>query len=66
MGRSYESGFNFFGAIAFIISWIYFTLDVGFFGFVFGWFPSLFIAGIVGMLWPLVFIGVAAIAISIA
>ena len=62
----YFSGGHFFFYVAFIIAWIAFTLNVGFFGFVFGWFPSLFIAGIVGMLWPLVFIGVFIIALSVA
>jgi hypothetical protein len=66
MSDIYDSGFKFFYGLGFIIAWIAFTLNVGFFGFVFGWFPAIFIGLIVGFAWPLLLAGAAAIAISIA
>ena len=62
----YFSGGHFFFYVAFIIAWIAFTLNVGFFGFVFGWFPAIFIGLAVGFAWPLLLAGAAAIALSVA
>lgn len=53
-----------FGVIAFFVSWIYCIATYGFlFGLGLGWLPSLFVAGVVGSLWPLIVVGIVVLAL---
>ena len=55
----------FFGVIAFLGGWVY---CIGTYGFLLGgslgWFPSAILGFVVAWLWPLVALGVAALALS--
>jgi hypothetical protein len=62
----YKLGAVIIGGIVFIISWLYAIASYGFFlGVGVGWAPSLMIAFIAGILWPLVALAMAALEIFI-
>jgi len=62
----YQLGATITGGIVFIISWLYAIASYGFFiGVGLGWIPSLMIAFIAGILWPLVALATAALIIFI-
>lgn len=49
----YRIGFIATAAITFFSSWIYFTAQYGFlFGFGLGWVPSVILAFLLGVIWP--------------
>lgn len=75
MDGSYETGFRWVGGttwvITFIGAWIGCTAKYGFLlGFGLGWLPSLILASIVGfiagLLWPLIVLALAGLAVMIA
>lgn len=54
-GKVYRVGAWITGTLAFLISWIYAVVSYGFFlGVGLGWIPSLVIAVVTGLLWPVV------------
>ena len=56
----YQLGFNITAFIVFIGSWIYCIAEYGFLlGVGLGWLPSIIVAYIAGVLWPLIAIGIA-------
>lgn len=59
--ESYMVGATIVGVPVFIGAWIYFTMSYGFLGFCLGWFPAYFAALILGLLWPLIAVGVVLI-----
>jgi hypothetical protein len=64
-GGCYVAGVQIVGGLTFIISYIYCIAEYGFlFGFGLGWLPSMFLAAIVGALWPLVVIALIAIVVA--
>lgn len=53
----YERGVQVFSVPTFIGCWIYCAVHYGFlFGVGLGWLPSLIVAGIVGVTWPIIVI----------
>lgn len=62
----YGIGFVITAIITFIGSWIYCIATYGFLlGVGLGWLPSIFVAVIAGVLWPLIALAIAAIAVLI-
>jgi len=62
----YQAGALITGIIAFLLCWLYAVITYGLFiGVGLGWIPSLVIAFIAGLLWPLVAVVVAVLAIVV-
>ena len=62
----YGTGVLITGIITFIISWIYCIYEYGFLvGVGLGWIPSLIVSVIVGLLWPVIAIGIGLIILII-
>ena len=58
----YPVGAYITGLITFVVTWIYCIATYGFlFGFGLGWLPSIILAYILGLLWPLILIGLIGI-----
>lgn len=62
----YSIGFNITAFITFVGSWIYCMAEYGFlFGVGLGWLPSIFVAALAGVLWPLIALGIVGIVLLI-
>ena len=62
MKDAYATGAFINGFLVFVISYIYCIFSYGFlFGLGLGWLPSLILAFIAGLIWPLVAIGAAVV-----
>lgn len=62
----YSIGFGITAFITFVGSWIYCIATYGFLlGVGLGWLPSLIVAYIAGLLWPLIALGIAGIVLLI-
>jgi hypothetical protein len=58
-GNAYGIGFAITAVITFIVSWIYCIATYGFLlGVGLGWLPSLIVAVIAGVLWPLILLAI--------
>jgi len=65
-GNIYSVGRTITSGLAFIICWIYATFTYGLFlGIGLGWIPSLVIAFIAGLLWPLIVAAFALLAVFV-
>ena len=64
--KIYQGGAALFGGVTFLGSWIWCIANYGFLlGVGLGWIPSMIVGFLVGLLWPLVAIGIAAIVIAL-
>lgn len=62
--EAYETGAKIIGTITFLVSWGYAVVTYGFFlGVGLGWIPSLVIAMVAALLWPLVAFALAILTI---
>jgi hypothetical protein len=62
MNNEYQTGFAITAVLTFFISYVYCIFTYGFlFGVGLGWLPSLIVAVIAGLLWPLIALAVIAI-----
>lgn len=63
--KVYRVGFWIFGIISFFAIWIGTLFSWGFLGIVFGWLPGLIGGIVLGVLWPIIVLGILGFTITV-